>query len=101
LRPGVLLGLGTAWRLAQYYWVRIELVVTMTVFTALVFVLRPRVNQAAAEALEVALAELARTGNWHGRRRGDRRSRAALLVLLTTTILTVYKPWGQTRFRRR
>lgn len=59
---GRLLGLGTPWRLARYHWVLTEVAFTATAVVALVFVLRPRVTQAATEELQMPLAELPATG---------------------------------------
>jgi hypothetical protein len=102
LLTGILLGLGTSWGLTRYYWVMTKLVLTISAVTALVFVLRPRVSQAAAEVLRVPLTELATTGIGKLGVAVTVGSAVALLVLLTTAILAVYKPWGQTRwFKRR
>jgi hypothetical protein len=41
LLTGILLGLGTGWRLTRHWWVLTKLVLTIAVATAAVFVLRP------------------------------------------------------------
>lgn len=101
LLTGILLGIGTRWVLTRYYWVLTKLVLTITVVTALVFVLRPRVNQAAAEVLQIPPAELATTGIGQVGAAVTGGIAAALLVLLINATLAVNKPWGQIRFRRR
>lgn len=69
--------------------------------TALVLVLRPRINEAATEVLKIPLDELATTGIGPAGVAVTLGPAAALLVLFTITVLAVYKPWGQTWFRRR
>jgi hypothetical protein len=59
---GILLGLGTRWGLTRHTWVLAKLVLTIVVATAAVFVLRPALDRAAAQALQVPLAELPTTG---------------------------------------
>ncbi len=98
---GILLALGSPWGLARYYWVLTKLALTITLVTALVFVLRPRINQAAAETLRISLAELATTGVGQVGVAVTVGIAAALLVLFTIVALAVFKPWGQTRFSRR
>jgi hypothetical protein len=59
---GILLGLGTAWGLARHWWVLTKLALTIAVATAAVLVLRPALDRAAAQALQVPLAALSGTG---------------------------------------
>jgi len=59
---GILLGLGTGWGLTRHWWVLAKLVLTIAVATAAVLVLRPALNRAAAQALQVPLAELPTAG---------------------------------------
>jgi hypothetical protein len=100
LLTGVLLGLGTQWGLARHYWVLTKLVLTLVLATAAVFSLRPSLNQAAANALAVPLAELPTAGLGQVGVGVTAAPAVALLVLLTAVALAVYKPWGQTRFQR-
>ena len=101
LFTGILLGLGTRWRLTQYYWVLTKLVLTITVVTALVFVLQPRVNQAAVEVLRISPEELATNGIGQVGFAVTIGIVAALSVLLTIVTLAVNKPWGRIRFKHR
>jgi hypothetical protein len=101
LFTGILLGLGTRWGLVRYYWVLTKLLLTITVISALVFVLRPRVSQAAADVLQIPLAELATGGVGQIGRTVTIGIAAALLVLLTVVTLAVSKPWGQTSYGER
>jgi uncharacterized membrane protein len=98
---GILLGLGTPWGLARHWWVLTKLVLTIAVATAAVFVLRPALNRAAAEALQVPLAELPTTGIGQLGVAVTLASTGAVLVLVAIVTLAVFKPWGQTRLRRR
>ena len=98
---GILLGLGTPWGLARHWWVLTKLVLTIAVATAAVFVLRPALNRAAAQALQVPLAELPTTGIGPTGVAVTLPFTGALLVLVAIVTLAVFKPWGQTRFRRR
>jgi hypothetical protein len=101
LLTGVLLGLGTSWGLARHYWVLAKLGLTTATATAAAFVLRPALNRAAAEALQVPLADLPTAGIGQLGGTVTVAAAAALLVLLATATLAVFKPGGQTRFRRR
>jgi hypothetical protein len=98
---GVLLGLGTPWGLTRHTWVLTKLVLTIAVATAAVFVLRPAPDRAAAQVLQVPLAELPTTGIGQLGVAVTLAPAAALGVLVAIVTLAVFKPWGQTRFRRR
>jgi hypothetical protein len=95
LLTGVLLGLGTHWGLTRHYWVLTKLVLTIVVATAAVVSLRPSLDQAAAIALSVPLAELPTVGIGRVGVGVTVAPAVALLVLISTVILAVYKPWGQ------
>jgi hypothetical protein len=96
---GILLGLGTAWGLTRHAWVLTKLVLTIAVATAAVFVLRPALNRAATQALQVPLAELPTAGIGQLGVAVTLAPAGALLVLVAIVTLAVFKPWGQTRFR--
>jgi hypothetical protein len=101
LLTGVLLGLGTRWGLARHWWVLAKLVLAIVLASAAVLVLRPSLNQAAADALAVPLAELPAAGIGQVAVRVTTAPIVGVLLLTTAVVLAVYKPWGQTRFRRR
>jgi hypothetical protein len=63
----------------------VKLVLTIGLATAAVFVLRPALTRAAAQALLVPMAELPTTG---------------IGPTGIAVTLAVFKPWGQTRFQR-
>jgi hypothetical protein len=58
LGSGVLLGLGTQWGLAWHWWVLAKPVLITMLASAVVFLLGPAVDEAAAKALARPLAEL-------------------------------------------
>ena len=97
---GILLALGTRWGLARHWWVTVKLVLTIGLATEAVFVLRPALNRGAAQALLVPMAELPTTGIGPTGIAVTLAPLGALLVLVTTVTLAVFKPWGQTRFQR-
>lgn len=97
LFTGILLGLGTRWRLTHYYWVLTKLLLTITVITALVFVLQPRVNQAAEEVLLISPERLAANGMGQIGLAVTIGIAVAMVALLTVVTLAVYKPWGPIR----
>jgi hypothetical protein len=101
LLTGVLLGLGTRWGLARHWWVLAKLALAIVLASAAVLVLRPSLNEAASDALAVPLAELPTAGIGQVAVRVTTAPIVGVLLLTTAVVLAVYKPWGQTRFRRR
>ncbi|MFF5262753.1 hypothetical protein ACFY4C_27795 [Actinomadura viridis] len=94
LATGILLGIGTAWGLVRYRWVLIKLVVTIVTATLTIFALRSGLHEAAAGVMaDPPSAGEAGVGLL-----------AAPLVSLTCyiamTALSVFKPWGRTRWGR-
>jgi hypothetical protein len=80
--------------------VTVKLVLTIGLATAAVFVLRPALTRAAAQALLVPMAELPTSGIGPTSIAVTLAPSGALLMLVTTVTLAVFKPWGQTRFQR-
>jgi hypothetical protein len=66
-----------------------------------VFLLRSSLNQAAATALALPLAELPTTGIGQAAVRVMLAPAVGVLLLTAAVVLAVSKPWGYTRFRRR
>jgi len=97
LATGVLLALGTPWGLTRYHWVLAKFVLTIAVLTALILLLRPRVQEAAAHALGMSSADLVATGIGEVAAAATIRPLIAMAVLLTIVILAMYKPWGKIR----
>ena len=91
---GVLEGLGTPWGLFRYYWVMVKLLLT-TFATFLLMLHTQPVDRVASMAMQSTLA----TADLRSVRLqlvGD--ASAAMFVLLITTTLSVYKPWGMTPY---
>ena len=86
--------IGTTWGLFQHYWIVTKLL--LTVFATIILLVHTQpIDRAAAVAAQTTLAA------------GDLRQLriqlvgdacAALFVLLVTTTLSVYKPWGMTPY---
>jgi hypothetical protein len=86
---GILNALGTPWGLFRHYWVLVKLLLTLFATTVLLL-----------ETQTIShLADLARSGVDPRELPGTLgHSVGGLVVLLTTTILSVYKPRGLTRY---
>lgn len=97
LLSGVIQSLGTPWGLFRNYWVLVKLL--LTIFATIVLLKKmPLIGFAArrAEETQLPLAALRMAGIplvVH--------AAGGILVLLVVTILSVYKPWGLTRYGRR
>jgi hypothetical protein len=92
LATGVIQGLGTTWGLFRHYWVVFKLVLTVFATTVLLIYMetfRVMASVAADPAADLALV-----------RNSSPRLHAvlALFVLLTTTVLAIYKPRGLTPY---
>jgi hypothetical protein len=94
LLTGVVQSLGTTWGLFRHYWIVTKLVLTILATIILLLHTQP-IDRVAAVAAQTTLAA------------GDLRQLriqlvgdacAALFVLLVTTTLSVYKPWGMTSY---
>lgn len=96
LTTGILQGLGTSWGLFKHYWVLFKLILT-AVSTALLMLHTRPITMMATAAAERALAsgELEKL-----RMQLVMDSGLAILVLLVTTVLSVFKPKGLTRWGR-
>jgi hypothetical protein len=98
LVTGVIIALGTSWRLFRYYWVTVSLLMTAVAAAAVLFALRPRLLEAADRARS-ALDPGAAVGLLG--KQVIVASSIALLVLCTVTAINVCKPWGRMSFTRR
>lgn len=88
---GVIISLGTPWGLFRHYWVLLKLGMTIPSTLLLLMHLRPIDQIVAAttnSASEVQMLKIQLVVE----------TSAALAVLLTATVLSVYKPRGITRF---
>lgn len=97
LATGVILGMLTPWGIVRYWWVAISLALTVAGIVLGTFVLVPTLGAAAdaaiaghgAQALSVDRLGLVKDTS------------AASIVLTVTVLLSVYKPFGRLRDRRR
>jgi hypothetical protein len=97
LVTGVVQSLGTTWGLFRHYWVVTKLLLTVLATIILLVHTQP-IDRIAAVAAQTTLA----TGDLLQLRIqlvGD--ACAAVFVLLVTTALSVYKPWGMTPYGMR
>ncbi|MDQ8706530.1 hypothetical protein RCO28_29255 [Streptomyces sp. LHD-70] len=94
LLTGVIQSLGTPWGLLRHYWVVVKLALTVLATVLLLVHTQPIAYVAdMAAGSAVTGAEL---GGLRVQLVAD--AAAALLVLLTTTALSVFKPQGRTRY---
>jgi hypothetical protein len=95
LATGLVQALGTQWGLVQHYWVLAKLFLTLTATIALLLHQFTAVTEAAKRASLDVLpsAELSSIGS---QLVADATLAIALLVAVTT--LSIYKPWGRTRY---
>jgi hypothetical protein len=94
LLTGIIQSLGTTWGLFRHYWIVTKLLLTILATIILLVHTQP-IDRVAAVAAQTTLA----TGDLRQLRIqlvGD--ACAALFVLLVTTMLSVYKPWGMTSY---
>jgi hypothetical protein len=82
LLTGLVQSLGTEWGLFRYYWTLVKFVLTVGAVTILLLHM-PAVGRRSGVQAEVLHAG------------------GGLLVLLATTTVSVFKPWGRTRYGRR
>lgn len=96
LATGLVLGWGTKWGLVRFWWVAVKLVVNVVLVALILFVLMPGM----AEVRTIGEI-LAATGELVGDVSDLRFPPAVSLTALTiAVVLSVYKPWGRTRFGR-
>jgi hypothetical protein len=97
LATGLVQSLGTEWGLFRYYWVLAKFLLTVGAVTVLLLHM-PAVSRMAGVAAEVPLAGL---DFREPRVQLVVHAVGGLLVLLTATSLSVFKPWGRTPYGRR
>lgn len=97
LLSGLVQSLGTEWGLFRHYWILVKFLLTIAGIAVLLLHL-PAVSRMSRMAVDTTLAA------------SDFRTlrlqlvvhaAGGLLVLLTATALSVYKPWGRTSYGRR
>ncbi|MES1188000.1 MAG: hypothetical protein ABUL60_29555 [Myxococcales bacterium] len=94
LVSGIVQSLGTKWGLLRHYWVVVKLVLTLLATAALFVHQSTAIAEAARLAADatIPLVQSARPRELGIQLLAD--SAIALLVLLTITMIAVYKPWG-------
>jgi hypothetical protein len=96
LGTGLVQALGTEWGLLRHYWVLVKFLLTIFATTALLLHQFTAVAGAAKLVSEAAPGTLPEVGRLGPQLVGD--AGVALLVLLVITTLSVFKPWGRTRY---
>jgi len=94
---GLVQSLGTAWGLFRHYWVLVKFLITIPATIVLLLHMQP-IGAMAGVAAETPLSSADLGGL---RIQLVANAGAALLVLFVATTLSVYKPWGMTRYGRR
>lgn len=94
LATGLVQSLGTQWGLFRHYWVSTKFILTV-VSTLVLFAFTQTLGDIGVLAADTGLSlnelrNLSQSTVLH--------SSGGLLVLLVNTILSVYKPWGKTRY---
>ena len=98
LVTGILLSVGTPWGLVRHYWVLVKFVLTMALVASGILVLNRRLQEAAVSVSEVPLSTLTSADVGALQFQIVAAVSVALLLLITATTLSVYKPWGRTWF---
>ena len=96
LATGLVQALGTDWGLLRHYWVLVKLLLTIFATGALLLHQFTAVATAARRVSGAAPGTLPEVGRLGTQLVGD--AGFALLVLLVITTLSVFKPWGRTRY---
>lgn len=99
LVTGLFLSLGTHWGLFRHYWVLVKFVLSIGATILLLLHQLTAVAGAARRVSGFAAGALPEVGRLGAQLVGD--AGFAVLVLLMTTTLSVYKPWGRTIYGRR
>ncbi|ONI89559.1 hypothetical protein ALI22I_15805 [Saccharothrix sp. ALI-22-I] len=86
LGTGVVLSLGTKWGLVKYRWVLVKFVLTVVAVVATTFSLRSGLHEAADGVVGAAGADVLVA------------SCVSLTLYTFNTVLSVFKPWGRTRW---
>lgn len=95
LLTGLIQSLRTEWGIVRYYWVLAKVVLTVPAVAILLMHL-PTIGRMSRLAAVAPLADLGAL-----RLQLVVHAAGALLVLLTVTALSIYKPWGKIGFGRR
>ena len=95
LLTGIWIALGTPWGLVRYYWVLVKFGLTIVATLLLLLHQFTAVARAAREAAEFGTSAI--PAEWPLAQRLVMDASLAVILLLGTTALSVYKPWGKTQ----
>ena len=101
LVTGLIQGLGTRWGLFKYTWVTTKLVLTFLATLLLILHQFTAVAAAAARISALPVGALPDAGRAALRTQLVVDASLAIAVLLVTTTLSIYKPWGLSAYGRR
>jgi hypothetical protein len=101
LVTGLIQGLGTRWGLLKYTWVTTKLVLTILATALLMLHQFTAVAAAAQRISALAVGTLPDAGFGALQTQLVVDAGLAILVLLVTTTLSIYKPWGLSAYGRR
>jgi len=96
LASGIVQALGTFWGLFRHYWVLIKLIITTLATALLLLHLQPVTHMAGI----ASVSDLSPTDMTGMRTQLIADAAAAVLALLVTTVLSLYKPRGITKYGR-
>lgn len=99
LLTGIVQSLGTAWGLFRHYWVTVKLLIT--VFATAVLLTYMRALDSLACAAAKTTFSTAELGGHHCAASPVVHASTALVLLFVCVVLSVYKPWGRTRYGQR
>jgi hypothetical protein len=99
LVTGLIQSLGTSWGLFRHYWVALKFALTVGATVLLLLHQFTAVAAAASRVVTTPSGALPEVGPVGAQLVGD--AGFAVLVLLVTTTLSVFKPWGLTPYGRR
>jgi len=97
LVSGLVQSLGTEWGLFRHYWVVLKFLLTASA-TIILLLHMPTITRVARMAADMTLP-IASVGMVQ--RQLVIHAAGGLLVLLATTVISIYKPWGLTPYGRR
>jgi hypothetical protein len=95
LFTGIVQALGTKWGLFRYYWIVVKLFLTITVTILLLLHMQP-ISYLAGIAADTSIASI-KDSRLQIQLVAD--AGAAIIILLITTTISVYKPWGKIQFK--
>lgn len=101
LVTGLIQSLGTQWGLFRHYWVLVKFLLTILSVAILLMHQFTAVEKAAKLVSETAAGTLPRVELSEVGFVLMRASGLGMLVLVVITVLSVFKPWGMTRYGRR